>query len=645
MGDDVNSQDPARAPKGEAESASSKDGLYGWKRFFNAEFYLRRYGDVAEAGVEPAAHFDEFGWKELRDPNNWFSTKAYLEAHPEISEGAFNPLMEFAQRFDDGEPDALQLARAHMRLPSELLAEDHLGETLAMRLPGPVDLDTVRPFFDEDYYVSQMPELKSAGVDPLVHYMTVGWVMGRDPSAEFSTRYYLDHNRDIRRAGVPPLLHYARAHKREPWRAATSVANAQVLDRFQSGLLAEHVAQAVALDPMVALPRENQIVTTAQYHATPEAAAAGILRRRYAGQRFEKAVVIGQVRMSGAARVGGKLATSYAELYGAENVVVIMTDGSDFEHPEWFPDGVEVIDLAALIEEIDSDSSKSNLLLDLLAGLETRHIANVNSRLMWDTLVLYGRQISQEYDVASYLFTWDESPEGVRVGYPIQWINDTIDYLDLILCDTAYLADHLRDRFALEGSHKIATLRTPAEPLEGGDAAVATRTNRVLWAGRFDPQKRVDVLMEIARAHPDLEFHVYGKPVIASEGLEAFDPPPNIVEHGEYSDLGEVVARGFDFYLYTAQWDGIPTILLDMGQRGLPIVAPNVGGVGELVDAETGWLVEQFDDVAGFTDAIAALYADPDLTRGKSAALQERIASDYTEATYLAAVKEALSHG
>ncbi|XAW89829.1 glycosyltransferase [Vibrio sp. CDRSL-10 TSBA] len=103
---------------------------------------------------------------------------------------------------------------------------------------------------------------------------------------------------------------------------------------------------------------------------------------------------------------------------------------------------------------------------------------------------------------------------------------------------------------------------------------------KVAWAGRFDEQKRPDLLIEIAKLMPETEFHVWGKAVLSKENYD-FSSCQNIKLHGLYGSIDEVLHQGCNVYLYTSGWDGIPTILLDMVDLGLPIVASNVGGVSE----------------------------------------------------------------
>lgn len=63
-------------------------------------------------------------------------------------------------------------------------------------------------FFDVQFYLEAYPDVSAAGVNPLDHYLQSGWRESRDPSENFSTTRYLDANPDVELAGINPLLHY-----------------------------------------------------------------------------------------------------------------------------------------------------------------------------------------------------------------------------------------------------------------------------------------------------------------------------------------------------------------------------------------------------------------------------------------------------
>lgn len=107
---------------------------------FDSSYYLNRYSDIKEAGVDPLAHYLSLGWKEGRDPSPYFSTRYYL-----------------------------------------------------------------------DHYL----DVKDADIEPFQHYLRYGWKEGRNPSHEFNTNYYLKHHSDVAKAGINPLVHYIQYGKGE----------------------------------------------------------------------------------------------------------------------------------------------------------------------------------------------------------------------------------------------------------------------------------------------------------------------------------------------------------------------------------------------------------------------------------------------
>lgn len=79
-----------------------------------------------------------------------------------------------------------------------------LDEKRIMRKQAPV----LRAEFDKEYYLASNPDVRSAGIDPLHHFILEGWREGRNPTPEFSTVMYLMLNEDVLRSGMNPFYHY-----------------------------------------------------------------------------------------------------------------------------------------------------------------------------------------------------------------------------------------------------------------------------------------------------------------------------------------------------------------------------------------------------------------------------------------------------
>lgn len=63
--------------------------------FFDRDWYLDEYKDVALIGMDPIEHYIKYGYLLKRDPSERFSTKLYLEAHKDVDKAKLNPLLHY----------------------------------------------------------------------------------------------------------------------------------------------------------------------------------------------------------------------------------------------------------------------------------------------------------------------------------------------------------------------------------------------------------------------------------------------------------------------------------------------------------------------------------------------------------------------
>jgi glycosyltransferase involved in cell wall biosynthesis len=84
----------------------------------------------------------------------------------------------------------------------------------------------------------------------------------------------------------------------------------------------------------------------------------------------------------------------------------------------------------------------------------------------------------------------------------------------------------------------------------------------------------------------------------------------NVEIKGGYARFSDLLAGHYMAFVYTSQWDGLPNVLLEAA-RYLPIVAPAVGGIPELL--ERAHLVPSIEDIDGFVASIRQLHDSPSL--------------------------------
>ena len=76
--------------------------------FFDSDWYLGNYSDVAEKGWNPVEHYLRFGSKEKRNPSPVFDTAWYLERYPDVAKSGMNPLLHY-----------IRMGRSEGRQPSD----------------------------------------------------------------------------------------------------------------------------------------------------------------------------------------------------------------------------------------------------------------------------------------------------------------------------------------------------------------------------------------------------------------------------------------------------------------------------------------------------------------------------------------------
>lgn len=69
--------------------------LVAGSEWFDRDWYLAAYPDVAAAGLDPVAHYLDFGWKEFRNPGPNFDTTYYLTHNIDVAKSGLSPLVHF----------------------------------------------------------------------------------------------------------------------------------------------------------------------------------------------------------------------------------------------------------------------------------------------------------------------------------------------------------------------------------------------------------------------------------------------------------------------------------------------------------------------------------------------------------------------
>lgn len=145
---------------------------------FDSNWYLRKYPDVAQSGIDPLHHYLTRGGQQGRDPHLLFDTNWYLSQTPELKRISVTPLEHYI-------------------------------------LHGAKEGRSPHPQWDAQFYVKNNPTCVADDTTPLEHYLTVGWKLGHRPNPHFDPDFYLRVYTDVAAAGVEPLTHFLLAGEAE----------------------------------------------------------------------------------------------------------------------------------------------------------------------------------------------------------------------------------------------------------------------------------------------------------------------------------------------------------------------------------------------------------------------------------------------
>lgn len=158
--------------------------------------------------------------------------------------------------------------------------------------------------------------------------------------------------------------------------------------------------------------------------------------------------------------------------------------------------------------------------------------------------------------------------------------------------------------------------------------------SRILWAGRLSYQKRPELVLEIARVLRDrgvnarIDIAGGGElegDLAASIHLERLG---DLIElHGDIRDLISYYERA-GLVLLTSRYEGIPRVIYEAFAMERPVVAPSVGGIGELVDERNGLLLDPAATADDYANEIEQLLNNPPMRAALGAAGRARVLQD-----------------
>ncbi len=228
----------------------------------------------------------------------------------------------------------------------------------------------------------------------------------------------------------------------------------------------------------------------------------------------------------------------------------------------------------------------------------------------------------------------DKTQHGLSIGHPFQLVAYEHVY-DRVLVPSRNLFDWCVGH----GVPEEKMLLVPNAPgLQPSDAQLAearaerarrqdSEPLRVLYMGRFDMQKGMDVLQQIVSATaPDkarFAWRMIGSLVVG--GLEG--PLDRLQDHVRIEDPRRDRESLYDALIWAdvvvlpSRFEGVPLTMLEAMSVGCIVIATDVGGVAEFLPTGVGFVVESdWRTPASFVDILRRLSKNPTLVRTMSEA-------------------------
>lgn len=269
-----------------------------------------------------------------------------------------------------------------------------------------------------------------------------------------------------------------------------------------------------------------------------------------------------------------------------------------------------------------NQDQQTRLLGTLLVQISPKYIHVINSAIGHKLFAGYAKPLSRVAHLYVSLFSVDHLATGRRVHELLNYLNDSIDYIQKVLTDNQCIIDKFVLWLALpKGKFALNYQPFSGEIVERHNVPTFSASNplNVLWAGRLDREKHPEILMKIAKEarHQNLPvtFHVYGSQVLHKDDtVEKLQACPNVTYHGPFSKgVGGLPLKNYQLFLMTSEYEGMPNALFEATGGGLPVMAPAVGGIPEFIQpGKTGYLVSVYDNIPEYIRLLKNIIDQPD---------------------------------
>lgn len=367
---------------------------------------------------------------------------------------------------------------------------------------------------------------------------------------------------------------------------------------------------ALRVDPL--LNRESVLAQQPNAFMTPvhwtgPGQAYERIRRRIGNRRFDTIVLVPWLKRGGADLGALHHAKACVEAFGQRTLVIATEDG-DSPWANRLDEATPFIDIGAELLPLSVTHGEHEIVLArLLLQLAPTRVHIINSRTAWRVVERYGKAIRQKTRIFASLYCDEFSADGRREGLAQQYLPTCWRWLDAVISDNSASPAEWQATIGVDPAlFKVVHFPAPAASTAAIYKDHLGSQPRLLWASRLERQKRPDLLVALVSALPEFHWDIHGAALTKDDPyLAELRTSSNVSLHGSYEDFASIVRPDHLAYIYTSSWDGLPNVLLEAASAGVPVVAPDIGGIRDLVPRQQ--LVPAGADVDDYAAAIRGL--------------------------------------
>ncbi|MDI4664839.1 glycosyltransferase [Xanthobacter autotrophicus] len=291
-----------------------------------------------------------------------------------------------------------------------------------------------------------------------------------------------------------------------------------------------------------------------------------------------------------------ELVPAQVALYGAESIALLVPESQlNYLEPQVLESGVRLIPF--------SRKSRFQGLFNFIGVyLKTRAEFRpdvVHAHSSFAGLVVRGLGFGRDYKVVFCPHGWSVDMKGarfLRLGAELveRMLSRSADQVILI---SRHEHKRARDLGFTEDRLSLVVSGIRADAPDGPAAEWNDDRLKVLYAGRFDFQKGVDVLLDAVEGQEDaLSVRLVGNFVVNE--LKLPEKLPSHVTNLGWLDRAGVYAqmRSCDVLVVPSRWEGFGLVAIEAMRLGVPVLASAVGGLKEILgDGQYGIVVPSED--------------------------------------------------